>query len=386
METSRFRVPSLGLALILALGTALGSGAAVAEGAYVGAGGGVNFARDQNLNGADVGFDDGAIGIIAAGYAFRNGLRPEVEYAYRDNNAEMAGEATHGTTDAEAVMANLWYDLPSPSFARRLDPYIGVGFGPAEIGMSQITDGFGNTRTDTEQVVGAQAGAGLGYQATRRLAVSLGYRYFVADEATFDPGELDARYGAHSVMGGLRYTFGPGAKLASAAETAPTAQATPPPAHEPAEIAAFETVVLRPVNFQFDQAQLTAPARAILDELAARLAAEPELHVLIEGHTDTVGDPRYNEGLGRRRAEAVRDYLVERGVNRANLRLASRGEDEPKVTEASTGARATNRRAELWPLDQPADVKIRIESPTEDAVEAAEQPAPDPADSSGAQD
>lgn len=370
MEPSRCRTPSL----VLALGTAFASGAAAAQGAYVGAGGGVNFARDQDLRGSDVTYDDGAIATIAVGYAFRNGLRPEVEYAYRDNNAETAGEATQGATDAEAVMANLWYDLPSPAFARALDPYIGIGFGAAEIGMNQVTDGTGRVRSDTEQVAGGQVGAGLGYAVTRRLAVNAGYRYFLADEARFDPGALDAEYGAHSVMAGLRYTFGGREpKLASAETATPAPVATAP--REQAEIAAFETVVLRPVNFQFDEAQLTEPARAILDELAARLAAEPELHVLIEGHTDTVGDPQYNESLGQRRAQAVRDYLVERGVNRSNLRLSSQGESEPKVTETSTEARATNRRAEMWPLAQPADVKIRIEAPTEDSVEAAEQPA-----------
>jgi len=349
--------------------------AASADGPYGGVGGGANFARDQDLGGrgGTVEFDDGPVGLVSLGYAFRNGWRPELEYAYRDNDTETLAGTSAGKEDAEAVMANLWYDFPSPGFAPRLRPYAGAGAGAAEIGMEPVTDGGGTQRRDNESVFAYQLGTGVGFDVTRRFALSVGYRYFHSDDSRFEPGAADARYRSDSVLAGLRYTFGAAPTRPPLAEAAPAAAPAQPP-REQAEIAAFETVVLRPVNFQFDHAELTPPARAILDELSARLTAQPGLHVLIEGHTDSVGSAEYNEGLGRRRAEAVRDYLISRGVDRANLRLASRGETELETPEDTPEGRAANRRAEMYPLAQPANVRIRIEGPSEDSVEAAETP------------
>ena len=166
------------------------------------------------------------------------------------------------------------------------------------------------------------------------------------------------------MLAGLRYVFG-------RREATPVASAAPA---EPADVAAFETVVLRPVNFQLDRAELTAPSKKTLDEVAARLKAHPEMKLTIEGHADETGSAEYNERLGQRRAESVRDYLVSKGVNAQNLQIASAGERVPVADNATAEGRAQNRRTEAKVEDASGErVKIVIEGPTEDSVDAAKE-------------
>ena len=100
--------------------------------------------------------------------------------------------------------------------------------------------------------------------------------------------------------------------------------------------AQFGSEVPDTVNFAFDRADLTAAARATLDQQAAWLRANPTVRVRITGHTDLVGGEGYNDRLGLRRARAAASYLLRRGVARARIDMVeSRGEREPVVqTEA----------------------------------------------------
>jgi OmpA-OmpF porin, OOP family len=69
--------------------------------------------------------------------------------------------------------------------------------------------------------------------------------------------------------------------------------------------------------------------------------------LVIEGHTDVWGDPEYNRSLSERRAEAVKAYLVGRGVPAEQLRTEGLGEDQPITTDPSRVAQALNRRVTL---------------------------------------
>jgi len=102
-------------------------------------------------------------------------------------------------------------------------------------------------------------------------------------------------------------------------------------------------------NFAFDQSALTQTHLQTLDRIAFRLRMDNVRLVLITGHTDTTGSEAYNESLARRRAEAVRDALVERGVEASRLVIETSGEMEPAVSpERSEADRARNRRVELF--------------------------------------
>lgn len=106
-------------------------------------------------------------------------------------------------------------------------------------------------------------------------------------------------------------------------------------------------IELRGVNFANNSAQLKANSTAILDEMAITLKRYPDLKVEIAGHTDSSGSNELNASLSQRRAEAVRKYLIDKGVNAGNLTAKGYGEDKPVASNATREGRAMNRRVEL---------------------------------------
>ena len=101
------------------------------------------------------------------------------------------------------------------------------------------------------------------------------------------------------------------------------------------------------VYFDFDRYSLRPEATRVLDEAIAALRENPTLRVEIEGHTCSIGTAEYNLALGDRRANAVKDYLVSRGVTTDRLRTVSYGEERPKYDNSREETRRLNRRAAL---------------------------------------
>jgi outer membrane protein OmpA-like peptidoglycan-associated protein len=77
------------------------------------------------------------------------------------------------------------------------------------------------------------------------------------------------------------------------------------------------------------------------------LQANAELRIEVEGHTCNIGTAEYNLALGDRRASAVREYLISRGIGADRLRAVSLGEERPKHDNAREETRRLNRRAAL---------------------------------------
>jgi outer membrane protein OmpA-like peptidoglycan-associated protein len=353
------------LTLVAAAIAATFAAPAAAEGPYAGFAGGGNFPRDQDLGNGQgmVGFEEGPLGVFGVGYGFASGLRPELELGLRDNDTDSPGESSG---EVESMMGNLWVDFPAPGFAPRLRPFVGAGAGTAEVDFNGIVDDFGVRHGGRESVTAYQAGAGVGYDVRPNLALSLSYRYLQTEPERFTAGGDASRYRSDAVLLGLHFGFG------SRERPMPVAAAEPAPAPEPqVEVAAFETIVLRGVNFQFDEADLTPPARESLDELATRLQSHQNVSVLVEGHTDAFGTDAYNLELGKKRAEAVREYLVGKGLKAEQIEVVSRGESQPAATNATEEGRALNRRTEVEPREPAPGVKLVVEPPTEDSVDAA---------------
>jgi peptidoglycan-associated lipoprotein len=101
------------------------------------------------------------------------------------------------------------------------------------------------------------------------------------------------------------------------------------------------------VHFDFDRYTLRPEAARILDEAIKALQDNPSLRIEVEGHTCNIGTAEYNLALGERRATAVRDYLVSRGVTQDRLRTVSYGEERPKFDNSREETRRLNRRAAL---------------------------------------
>jgi len=101
------------------------------------------------------------------------------------------------------------------------------------------------------------------------------------------------------------------------------------------------------VHFDFDRYTLRPEATRVLDEAVAAMRENATLRLTIEGHTCSIGTAEYNLALGDRRATAVKDYLVSRGVTADRLQTISYGEERPKYDNAREETRRLNRRAAL---------------------------------------
>jgi peptidoglycan-associated lipoprotein len=99
------------------------------------------------------------------------------------------------------------------------------------------------------------------------------------------------------------------------------------------------------VYFGFDSSELAGETQATLDRQAAFLNVNPTMVVIIEGHADERGTREYNLALGDRRAVAVRDYLLAKGLNAARVRTVSYGKERPVVSGSNEESWAKNRRA-----------------------------------------
>jgi outer membrane protein OmpA-like peptidoglycan-associated protein len=133
----------------------------------------------------------------------------------------------------------------------------------------------------------------------------------------------------------------------AAAPPAPPVPPAPRPSAAPLPSAPGMSLVLRGVNFEVARAILLPESRAILDVVAQSLVANPGVRLEVAGHTDSRSPAEYNLWLSEARAEAVRAYLIERGV--AGDRLVARGYGltRPIATNATPEGRAQNRRVEL---------------------------------------
>jgi len=101
------------------------------------------------------------------------------------------------------------------------------------------------------------------------------------------------------------------------------------------------------VYFDFDRYSLRPEATRVLDEAVAAMRENATLRVEVEGHTCSIGTAEYNLALGDRRANAVKDYLVSRGISADRMRTVSYGEERPKYDNSREETRRLNRRAAL---------------------------------------
>ncbi len=106
-----------------------------------------------------------------------------------------------------------------------------------------------------------------------------------------------------------------------------------------------QNVVSDTINFDFDQYDIDARARQILDSQAQWLTQFPNTRITLEGHADERGTREYNLALGDRRANAAKNYLAARGVSPARITTISYGKERPIALGSDEASWAQNRRA-----------------------------------------
>jgi outer membrane protein OmpA-like peptidoglycan-associated protein len=108
-----------------------------------------------------------------------------------------------------------------------------------------------------------------------------------------------------------------------------------------------EKIRLPIVHFDFDKYNIKKIYVPDLDQHVAYLSVNPSSPVTIEGHTDSIGSDQYNQKLSERRANAVRQYLIEKGIVSSRIRVVGYGEQKPIADNKTKEGRAINRRAEF---------------------------------------
>lgn len=121
----------------------------------------------------------------------------------------------------------------------------------------------------------------------------------------------------------------------------------PPKPEPPKPPVVIARVVLRGINFDFDKAVVKPEFAPVLDVAAGILKERAGLKVVVEGHTCNMGSDAYNQKLSERRAKAVKDYLVQKGVKADSLSTAGHGEMHPMADNKKKSGRELNRRVEF---------------------------------------
>jgi len=104
---------------------------------------------------------------------------------------------------------------------------------------------------------------------------------------------------------------------------------------------------LKPIYFDYDQYTISDNQKQSLNSAANHLKNNPRLKVQLEGHTDERGTNEYNQGLGDRRANNVKNYLTDLGVSSHRISTVSYGEERPYTSGSDEGSWRKNRRAEF---------------------------------------
>jgi len=351
-------------------------------GPYVGVSGGGSFFSDVRPSGAGLDvksqFQNGYVGLGTIGWNLGDGFRAELEGGYRRSDiagvrGAIPGEAT-GALGMTTVMVNGLYDFDINRFGVPLGaliPHLGIGVGWADPRFDHAGPYNGYLLSGHDSLLAYQGIAGFDYALAPHVKLSLDYKYLGTERANFDaspipgsvafpqgaafcrPGQLQCGRGFgvatmtsiqdQSVLLGVRYEFGSPPPPPQPATAAPAAYQPPPPAvaRAPEAQRAFQ------VFFDFNKSDLTGAARQVIKAAATTAQTGNFVHLVVTGHTDTVGSAPYNQALSERRAAAVKGELVADGLPGSEITTLGVGKTGLLVPTADGVREAQNRRATI---------------------------------------
>ena len=275
-----------------------------------------------------------------------------VEAGYSDlGETSFTSTTTFGNT-AGAIMKYRGVSLDlitQVPFTERFSAYtrLGVAY------MEAKTDHTGNRNAgrgdQTEKGAAPKVGLGLEYKFTEALAMRAEYERTRLDDNIRRKANVDL------MSLGLVYKLGrpaaapvvytPPPAPEPVVEAAPAPAPMPAPAPAPAPVPTSEKVSFAAeALFDFDKSVVKPEGKAALDDLLNKLQGMNTEVMVTVGHTDSVGSDKYNQKLSMRRAEAVKAYIVSKGVDASRVYTEGKGESQPIADNKTAAGRAKNRR------------------------------------------
>ena len=150
--------------------------------------------------------------------------------------------------------------------------------------------------------------------------------------------------------GAIKPVVAPAPEPVAAPAPAPAPAAAPvaPPAPAPVAAPVSEKVTFAAdAFFEFDKSVLKPEGKAKLDDLVSKMGGMNLEVIIAVGHTDSVGNDAYNQKLSVRRSEAVKAYLVSKGIEKNRVYTEGKGEKQPVADNKTAEGRAKNRRVEI---------------------------------------
>jgi OOP family OmpA-OmpF porin len=325
---------------------------------------------------------------IGIGYDFARNFAAELAVSNGSFPIPGTGPGAGFSEKLTATSLDVLYKLgPVTSIFR---PFVLAGPVWMRDNIGHVGDDFHN-KWAAEAGVGLLTGLGSQSGSTRlQLRTEAKYRYEFSSPMTYvprNPGDVIVGVGFQLMFGA---PTPPPPPVARALPPPPAPEPAPPPPPAPPACVApagfqvdancriiEQTLIVRAVDFEFNSAALTFPAKQTLDEVAGSLVKQPELKVEIQGYTDSTGAAEYNLRLSQKRAESVRDYLISKGIDPVALTAKGFGKANPIATNATTEGRAQNRRVAFQVTSAPAHVKVVTEEATPASTEAAKQGEPE---------
>ncbi len=247
---------------------------------------------------------------------------------YHDITSEdRVQDGSHKKIKGSLTSLDAAYHFGNPGVGLR--PYVSAGVAHQSIGQAD--------RGGRDRSTFANVGTGLKYYFTEN---------FFAKASVDGMYNIDADEGEWMAGVGVGLNFGGGARQVAAVE--PTPEPAPAPIVDTEPEPAPELVrVELDVKFDFDKSRVREESYSDIKNLADFMQQYPQTNTTVEGHTDSVGTDQYNQRLSERRAEAVRNVLVnEYGVEGGRVNSVGYGESRPVADNATEEGRQINRRVE----------------------------------------
>lgn len=193
-----------------------------------------------------------------------------------------------------------------------------------------------------------QAEVGITGRINDNLQANLGYRWLKVNDIDIkSAGNINTKTDikTNGLTFGLTYLFGPKSKPVI---VPPKVQVTEPMMPQTVEeTKPTERIILKGVNFDFDQATLQPESLPVLNKVVDVAQKHMDWNFVLIGHTDGMGSDAYNMDLSQRRVVTVQKYLVGQGIAESRLAVDWKGKREPIATNETDEGRAQNRRVEL---------------------------------------